>query len=173
MLLFNFATMEFEINMQHFWGSSQLHQKESFKMNRTSWHNLWTTFEHLNHRKHRKMAFNAIWTKIKFKIHDKLTWPSPCTHEGGINSFWCILSLSSKPTLHETTKFPRLTNPILKIGIFSYIVKAFQPYVKLINLTSFSLANQVLYGCSIIFGNLCPIFKLSHLSKNEYFWNTS
>jgi hypothetical protein len=52
-------------------------------------------------------------------------------------------------------------------------VKAFQPYVKLINLTSFSLANQVLYGCSIIFGNLCPIFKLSHLSKNEYFWNTS
>jgi hypothetical protein len=85
-------------------------------MNRTSWHSSWTTFEHLNHRKHRKMAFNAIWAKIKFKIHDKLTWTSSCTH-GGINYFWCILSLSSKPTLYEISKFPRLTNPILKIRI--------------------------------------------------------
>ncbi len=93
MLLFYFATMEFERNMWHFWGSSQLHQgRESFKMNRTSWHNSWTTFEHLNHRKHRKMAFNAIWAKIKFRIHDKVTWTSPCTHEGGINSFWYLIT---------------------------------------------------------------------------------
>jgi hypothetical protein len=52
-------------------------------------------------------------------------------------------------------------------------VKAFQHYVKLVNLTLFSLANQALYGCPIIFGNFCPIFKLSHLSRNESFWNTS
>jgi hypothetical protein len=92
-------------------------------MNRTSWHNSWTIFEHLNHRNHRKMVFNAIWTKIKFKIHDKLRWTSSCTYEGGFNSFWCIYHFHPNQHCMKSPNFQEKQIPFSKLKYFHILWK--------------------------------------------------